>query len=138
MAIRERPPGTQAGAKIEGQQRFTQVGIAVQDKELAQRNAILPKPGQRLGDDLLGGRDRHGCSLQGRLTVPRTARSERAVFRGVGVESTGLCSDTHRSGYEVGRAVFAKPELAALDTVAKYYYILESLYHAQIFNRRNE
>src|SRR5260370_36896420 len=47
--------------------------------------------------------------LEGQLRKPRIARGQNAIFRGAGVESTGLCPDPPQSGCYVGRkSSFAK------------------------------
>src|SRR2546427_4801350 len=59
--------------------------------------------------------------LEGQLRKPRIARGQNAIFRGAGVESTGLCPDPPQSGCYVGRAVLQKKwDRDPPDTVAKW------------------
>jgi len=49
-----------------------QVRVAVKDQELAQRDALRPKPGHLLRNDLTGRCQRHGCDFTRAAHKPRT------------------------------------------------------------------
>lgn len=70
LAVWERAAGAQAGAQVQANERFTQVGIAVQDDQFAQGNALRPEPGNGVSDDLMSESERHGRS-QGREEVEK-------------------------------------------------------------------
>jgi hypothetical protein len=61
--VGKRSSGAEAGAEVEREQRFAQVRVAIHDDQLAERNALRPKPGHGLRNNLTGECDRHGCGV---------------------------------------------------------------------------
>jgi hypothetical protein len=80
LAVGERSAGAEAGAEIEGDERLAEVGIAVENDELAGGEDIGPEPADGFIDDAIAGGDGHDRGAKVcRRVPPRVTSCAREV-----------------------------------------------------------